>query len=276
MEQVSSGRAGGFTVAGTSQEPNCNRWKQKTRATSRTPKANQGKLPKLSNLYCLPGRARFSRTPNVLSLKLEYQIVRPSQGFGRRSYAIGRALAFVVVFDEGTDGIFQLVGGLMRSSAELLFGQRSKPAFNNVEPVHRGGREVQVQAQSFQQPVADQLLLVRAVVVMISCISSSGGMFLSIVSRKMRNFTERWRRRVRPINAPILVPSTANKMVGPRRALSCMLRSIWPGLMGSRGAVLSKACIWLFSSTHRTRALRRGQVQTYDIAYLFHEEPILR
>ena len=72
---------------------------------------------------------------------------------------------FVVVLDEAADGVFQFVGGSMHSSAELLFGQQGKPAFNKVEPACRCGREMQVEAWSFHQPVANQLRFVGAVVV---------------------------------------------------------------------------------------------------------------
>jgi len=72
---------------------------------------------------------------------------------------------FVVVLDEAADGVFQFVGGAMHCSTELLFAQQSKPAFNQIEPACRGGCEVQVEAWSFHQPVANQLRFVRAVVV---------------------------------------------------------------------------------------------------------------
>jgi len=46
-----------------------------------------------------------------------------------------------------------------------LVRHRRKPSFHPVEPTGRGRREVQVETRPFHQPVADQLRLVRAVVV---------------------------------------------------------------------------------------------------------------
>ena len=71
----------------------------------------------------------------------------------------------VVVLDEASDSAFQFIGGAVYSTAELLFCEQSKPAFNKVEPTRRGGRKVQVEARSFRQPVANQLCFVCAVVV---------------------------------------------------------------------------------------------------------------
>ena len=72
---------------------------------------------------------------------------------------------FVVVLDEATDGLLQFLGGAMDAAAELFFGQQREPAFHQVEPTGRGGREVQMEARPFHQPVADQLRFVSAVVI---------------------------------------------------------------------------------------------------------------
>ena len=72
---------------------------------------------------------------------------------------------FVVVLDEAADGVFQLAGGAMDSATELLFGEQSEPAFDQVEPTGRGGREVQMEARPLHQPVTNQLRLVCSVVI---------------------------------------------------------------------------------------------------------------
>lgn len=53
----------------------------------------------------------------------------------------------------------------MYAAAELFFGQFGKPSFNQVEPTCRSGREVQMKARPFRQPVADQLGFVSSVVI---------------------------------------------------------------------------------------------------------------
>jgi hypothetical protein len=70
-----------------------------------------------------------------------------------------------MVADEAADGVFQFPGGAVDAAAELLVGEQSEPAFDQVEPAGRSGSEVQVEARAFGQPVADQLRLVGAVVV---------------------------------------------------------------------------------------------------------------
>jgi len=41
---------------------------------------------------------------------------------------------FVVVFDEGVDGLFEFFGRAMDSAPKLFFGQHGKPAFNQIQP----------------------------------------------------------------------------------------------------------------------------------------------
>jgi hypothetical protein len=60
-----------------------------------------------------------------------------------------RLWGFVVVLDEATAGCFQLFGGAMDAAPELLFSKQSEPAFDQVEPTGRGGREVQMKAGLF-------------------------------------------------------------------------------------------------------------------------------
>lgn len=70
-----------------------------------------------------------------------------------------------MVLDVGADGRFQFFRGAMDAAAELLFRQQSEPAFYQVEPTGRSRRVVQMEARPLDQPVANQLRLVRAVVV---------------------------------------------------------------------------------------------------------------
>ena len=58
-----------------------------------------------------------------------------------------------------------LVGGPMRSAAELLFSKQRKPTFDQIEQTGRSQCEVQVESRPLHQPVVNQFRLVRAVVV---------------------------------------------------------------------------------------------------------------
>ena len=71
----------------------------------------------------------------------------------------------IVVLDEVVDGGFEFLGGTVDAAAELAFGEQREPAFDQIEPGGRGGREVNVEAGPFGQPVPDQLRFVGAVVV---------------------------------------------------------------------------------------------------------------
>ena len=64
-----------------------------------------------------------------------------------------------MVLDEVVDGSFQFFGGAMDASSQLLSCEQSEPAFDQVEPRGRGGREVHMEARSFCQPVANRLVL---------------------------------------------------------------------------------------------------------------------
>ena len=69
----------------------------------------------------------------------------------------------VVVSNVDADGLFQLFGRAMHAAAELFFREQSEPALDQIEPAGRGGREMQMEARSFHQPVANQLGFMRAV-----------------------------------------------------------------------------------------------------------------
>lgn len=61
---------------------------------------------------------------------------------------------------------FQLARGAMYAAPELLFGSRWRAnALDQVEPTGRSRREMQMEARTLGQPVANQLRLVSAVVV---------------------------------------------------------------------------------------------------------------
>jgi hypothetical protein len=53
-----------------------------------------------------------------------------------------RLWVFVVVLDEAADGCFQFFGGAMDATPELFLSKQSEPAFDQVEPTGRSGREV--------------------------------------------------------------------------------------------------------------------------------------
>ena len=63
------------------------------------------------------------------------------------------------------DGRLQFAAALVRPTAQLLFGEQSKPAFRQVQPGGAGGREVNLEAGPFGEPVADQRRLVGGIVV---------------------------------------------------------------------------------------------------------------
>ncbi|OLG95716.1 hypothetical protein BXO558_16865 [Xanthomonas oryzae pv. oryzae] len=53
---------------------------------------------------------------------------------------------------------------------------------------------------------------------------------------------------------PLATSSAAKRGVVPWRTSSCVMPSTYPNPIGSTGWVRSKACTWLFSSTHSTNA----------------------
>ena len=61
-----------------------------------------------------------------------------------------RLWVFVVELDKAADGCFQLFGGAMDGSPELLLGKQSEPPFDEVEPTGRSGRKVQMEARSLR------------------------------------------------------------------------------------------------------------------------------
>ena len=67
--------------------------------------------------------------------------------------------------DVSFDGGFEFADRGEDAALEGSLGQQRKKAFNLVEPGRRGGREVHMPARALQEPIADQLGFVRAVVV---------------------------------------------------------------------------------------------------------------
>ena len=82
--------------------------------------------------------------------------------------------------------------------------------------------------------------------------SGSAGTALSTGRRKLRNPTERCRRRHAPDTSPVAVLGAANGDAVPWRLWSWVRRSGVPGLMGGIGWVRSNARICDFPSTHCT------------------------
>ena len=63
--------------------------------------------------------------------------------------------------DITTDGVFQLSRRAVYAEANLLFGQRRKPALHQIEPGSAGGREVHVKTRVPGQPAMNQRRFVR-------------------------------------------------------------------------------------------------------------------
>ena len=69
------------------------------------------------------------------------------------------------MLDIVVDCRLQFFGGAVDAAAELAFGQQGKPAFHQVQPAGRSGREMHVEAGAFYQPVLDRLRLMSSIVV---------------------------------------------------------------------------------------------------------------
>ncbi len=63
------------------------------------------------------------------------------------------------------DGSLQLGAALVHPTAQLLFGEQPEPALHQVQPGGAGGREMNMEAGPFGEPVPDQRRLVGGVVV---------------------------------------------------------------------------------------------------------------
>ena len=60
-----------------------------------------------------------------------------------------------MVVEEGSNGSFQFAGGAEAAASDALFGERGEPALDEVEPTGRGGREVNMEARTFDKPALD-------------------------------------------------------------------------------------------------------------------------
>jgi len=63
------------------------------------------------------------------------------------------------------DGHLKLAHAAMHAAVQLLLGQQSEPALDQIDPGGTDGRELQVVARTFGQPAADQGRLVGRPVV---------------------------------------------------------------------------------------------------------------
>ena len=83
-----------------------------------------------------------------------------------RSLGPDEGLGFRVVgVDELSDRLFEFGDAAVTAAADLLLGQLTEPALNQVEPRAVGRSEVDVEARPLGEPVANDRGLVGAVVV---------------------------------------------------------------------------------------------------------------
>ena len=88
--------------------------------------------------------------------------------------------------DELVDGGFQFFGRAVDAASELTICEQREPAFHQVQPRGRGGREVDMEARPLGQPVLNQLGFVSAVVVPNQMQRSSAGKFAVETAQKLQ------------------------------------------------------------------------------------------
>ena len=139
----------------------------------------------------------------------------------------------------------------MHSTAQLLFGEQPKPALHQVQPGGAGGREVDMEAGPFGEPVPDQRRLVGGVVVRNQVHVQPGG---HLGLDGIEELAE--------LHGPVAAVALANHLAGP---------GVQSGEEG-RGAV---AHVIMGAPLHLARAQgqqRPGAVQGLNLGLLVHAQ----
>ena len=160
----------------------------------------------------------------------------------------------------------------MDAAPDLFVGQQPEPALDLVEPGGAGGCEMGLPA--FGEPVADRLGLVGPVVVHDDVdVEISRDVRLD----EVEEFAELSGPMARETFADDLSRGDVEGREERGRAVALVVVAAplrLPGAHGKRGWERSKAWIWLFSSTQRTRARSGGAKYRPTVADLLHEEGI--
>ena len=152
----------------------------------------------------------------------------------------------------------------MRGAAELAVGQLGEPPLDQVHPAGTRGCEVQVKAGVAQQPLFDFRGLVRGVVVTDQVqvqAAGDGGI----------DELEETQELLAAVPAVVLGDHRpAGHIHGGEQAGRAITHIVMGhprrvvGRIGRQRAVRSRAWIWLFSSTARTRAFSGGSRYRFD------------
>jgi hypothetical protein len=153
---------------------------------------------------------------------------------------------------------FQLGGTAMRPPAELFFGQRGKPALDQVDPRGAGRREVHVVARMAHQPAPNRGCFVRAVVIQnqvhVQILRHDGVHRFQKLAKLDRTVT--------PVTFADHFSAGDIQSGKQRRGAVALIivRAAFDltGRIGNSGCVRFSAWICAFSSTHNTNARSGG------------------
>ena len=182
---------------------------------------------------------------------------------------------FVVLFDEGADVGFELAGRGVHAALQLLAHQFGEPAFDLIDPGSGGRREVDVPVRSPRQPSLDRRGLVGGVVV--------------------HDDVE-----VQPLgDAPVDLLQEVEELPGPVASVALADDAARGDIEGceqrggavtlvvvcaplgharqhrqDRLAAVQRLDLALFVDTEHQRAVRRREIEAYDVAHLVHEQRV--
>lgn len=160
--------------------------------------------------------------------------------------------------DEGSDVGAERSHTAIDAAAYFALGDEGKEALDLIEPGRACGRQMDMPARPFGQPIADQRRLVRGVIVPDEMnLKSLGDVGLDLV--------EELSELARPVTAITLSNHVTRRDVEGGKKRGCAVARVvmatpatWPGRIGSMGWLRSNAWIWLFSSTQSTTACSGG------------------
>ena len=146
--------------------------------------------------------------------------------------------------------------------------------FHQVQPGGAGGREVDMEAGPFGEPVPDQRRLVGGVVVRNQVHVQPAGTSDSMASRNLRNSTARWRRWHWPITLPVLASKAAKR--GWCRGARNHGCAAPPGPGAGATAAWCGPDLGLLVHAQDQRPVRWIKVEAHNVPHLFDEEGVRR
>ncbi len=165
----------------------------------------------------------------------------------------------------------------MHAAAELFFRQQSEPALDQVEPAGRGGREMQMEARSFHQPVTNQLGFMGAVVVQDQMhVQFRGHVLLDGIEE-----VAELQRAMPPLCLPdqLAALGVEGGKQGGGSVARIIVRAAFD-LAGTHGQQRSGSVqclnLALFIDAQHQGAFWRSHIQSHNVTNLFNEQRVLR